>query len=61
VIRKPGEPGHGGNRKLFTIGSTITWGPPHAPYAYLTQMRLVEGGEAAPPMIKVTGGDLEPL
>lgn len=61
VIRKPGEPGFGGNRKLFTVGSTITWGPAHAPFAYLTQMRIEEGGDPMPPLIKAFGGDLKPL
>lgn len=61
VIRKPGEPGFGGNRKLFTVGSTITWGPAHAPYAYLTQMRIEQGGDAMPPLIKTFGSTLKPL
>lgn len=61
VIRKPGELGFGDNRKLFTVGSTITWGPPHAPFAYLTQIRLEEGGASSPPLIKTLGGDLKPV
>lgn len=43
------------NQREFTVGSTISWGPVHKPYAFLTQLRVVVGGEPSPPLIKVAG------
>ncbi len=59
--RQPGEPGFTANVRQFTIGSTISWGPVHKPYAFLTQLRIEKGGEPCPPMIKAIRGTLEPL
>lgn len=61
MIRHPGEPGYKPNTRLYTVGSTITYGPPEAPIAYLTQMRIVEGGEPQPPMVRYYDGELVPL
>ena len=62
VIREPGQRGYRPNSRLFTAGTTITWGPAHAPVGYLTQMRLETVTEPALPMIKTFGSEeLRPL
>jgi transcriptional regulator with XRE-family HTH domain len=61
LVRYPGEPGYIPNIRRFTLGSTITWGPPEAPVGYLTQVRIVEGGEPMPPMVRIGNGEMMPL
>jgi len=58
IARDPRELGYSGEHALYTVGSTITISAPDSPIAYLTTLRIEEGGEPSPPIIKCGDGEI---